>query len=203
MRISNIGRMTQRVTVQSSVLTPDGSGGNTEEWVNASTIWAEVLPGGSNRQIDGQQNKIFSDARFRVRTGNLSKLNRLVHEDRVYIIEGIRDWEQDREFQFIETRYSDAAAGISGDGSGGGDAEIVGGIGRKYLAFTAEDLVIQDNDLTGVTLINVYRNGIAPKIITSGSPSGSEVKFDSSSGSLTFGLELGANEYIYAIWQEA
>lgn len=109
MRKSKIGRLSNRITIQSAVLTPDGQGGNVEVWVNSSDVWAEALPGGSNRLIDMMQNAIHSDVSFRVRKGTVSKKNRIIYDSRICNIEGLRDWEQDREFQFIDCRYNDGS----------------------------------------------------------------------------------------------
>ena len=195
MRNSKIGRLSNIITVQSAVLVPDGSGGNIETWVNSSDIWAEAMPYGSNRMIDMGQNAIHSDVTFRIRKTTISKLNRIVYDSRVCVIDGIRYWEQDQEFQLIECRYNEGSTGIGGSAT----SEVTSGINKKYLTVVA-GASITDVGLVGADIINVFRNGIAPKIITSGTPTGEEVLFDMSSGTLTFSPELIGSEYIYVIW---
>ena len=197
MRKSRIGRLSNIITIQAATLTPDGAGGNTEVWVNASDVWAEALPARSYRDIDAQQSKVFADVVFRVREQtSVSKKNRVLYDGRVCVIEGIRDWEQDREFKFIDTTYSNEDTAASGSGGG---ATVLDGLGTKYLT-VVEGTTIQDDALINQTLVNIYRNGIALQIITSGTPTGSQVLFDSTSGTFTFGLSLILTEYIYVIY---
>lgn len=195
---TRIGQLNERITVQSAVLVPDGAGGNLETWINAATIWAEDMPKGSTRSIDMVQNRIFSGVDFRVREGhNIGKLNRIIYDSRVCIIEGIRDWERTDEFQIIETRYSDQTVSIDGDGD---PIVITSGLTGKYISFTDGATSATDLDLQGKTILNVYRNGVAPKMITSGTPTGSEVLVSSISGSLTFLVGVSSAEYVYAIY---
>lgn len=105
-RKTNIGRLNQRITIQTATLTPDGQGGNTEVWADTVTVWAEALPKGSSRQIDRQQMIITADVTFRIRSNNnIAKDNRVTYEGRTLTVHGIRDWEQDREFTFIDCTY--------------------------------------------------------------------------------------------------
>lgn len=40
----NIGRLRERVTIQSNVSVSDGAGGQTLTWTDLSTVWARVEP---------------------------------------------------------------------------------------------------------------------------------------------------------------
>lgn len=105
-RKTKVGRLNQRITIQTATLTPDGQGGNTEGWADTVTIWAEALPKGSSRLIDRQQMVITADVTFRIRQEHSpSKNQRITYEGRILTVHGIRDWEQDREFIFIDCTY--------------------------------------------------------------------------------------------------
>ena len=194
--MKRVGQLNRRITVQGAVLVPDGSGGNIETWLNAASIWAEDVPLGSSRAYDMLQNRIFSGVNFRIRVGQgVSKLNRIVYDSRVCTIEGIKDWERSKEFQIIEARYSDQTLAIDGDGE---PIEITTGINGKYIVFEDGATSASDLDLVGKTILNVYRNGIAPKMISSGTPTGSEVLIGD--GTITFLDPVGSSEYIYVIY---
>lgn len=195
MRKSKVGSMNDRVTIQAAVLTPDGAGGNTEQWMDALTVWAEVTVGSSRTTFDRLGTQIYSDLRFRVRSGTgVGKRNRIIYENRMCVIDGITD-HLDREFQIIHVSYSEGGASVSGGGGTGPTSGLLG----KYLEVQAGSQII-DVALSGKYLVNVYRNGIAPEIITTGAPTGSQVLWDSSSGTFTFGAELADDEYVYAIY---
>lgn len=196
MKKTNIGKLNDRITIQAATLTPDGAGGNTEVWVDAITVWAEVKPGSSSRTFDRLGTQIYSDVRFRIRSGTgVGKRNRVVFDGRVCQIEGISDY-LDQEFQFLDCVYSEAATSVS---SGGGSGTVASGLQAKYLTVVI-GTTITDATLAGKTLVNIYRNGIAPEIITTGTPTGSQVLWDSSTGEFTFGLALGSGEYVYVIY---
>ena len=184
MRKSKIGRLSNRITIQAATLTSDGAGGNTESWVNALQVWAEAMPLGSNRMIDMLQNAIHSDVTFRIRTGTgIGKKNRILYDGRVCVIEGIRDWEQDQEFQLIECTYNDTGVSVSGVG-GGYDT----GLQAKELVITP-GTSITDSSLIGKKILNVQRNGIGLRAVTAPS-SGEEYRFYPATGEFVFGSSL-------------
>jgi len=65
---------------------------------------------------------------------------------------------------------------------------------------TGGETSISDVSLVNVELLDVRRNGIGLDIINTGSPTGSQVLFVPSTGTLTFGMALGAGEWILAIY---
>ena len=108
MRKSKVGRLSQRITIQAPVMTPDDAGGYIEgPWQEVATVWAEAKPGISSRVLDMEQTRINCDVTFRIRTRAIGKNNRILYNGRVCNIVGIRDWEQDKEFQFIDIIYAD------------------------------------------------------------------------------------------------
>ena len=65
---------------------------------------------------------------------------------------------------------------------------------------TGGETTISDASLIGVDVLDIRRNGIGLQVITAGTPTGSQVKFISGSGSLQFGMALGTDEYILVIF---
>lgn len=65
---------------------------------------------------------------------------------------------------------------------------------------TGGETVISDATLIGVDVLDIRRNGIGLQAITAGTPTGSQVKFNSGAGSLEFGMALGTDEYILVIF---
>ena len=65
---------------------------------------------------------------------------------------------------------------------------------------TGGETTISDATLIGVDVLDIRRNGIGLQVITAGTPTGSQVKFTAGSGSLEFGMALGADEYMLVIY---
>jgi hypothetical protein len=65
---------------------------------------------------------------------------------------------------------------------------------------TGGETTISDSSILGVDVLDVRRNGIGLEVITAGTPTGSQVKYTSGSGSLEFGMALGAGEWITTIY---
>lgn len=195
MRKSKVGRLSNRVTIQAANLVADGSGGNVETWINAQDVWAETLPGRSDRMIDALASSIHSDVIFRVREQvTVSKKNRILYEGRTCSIEGIRDWEQDREFKYLDCKYDNKDTPNTGNSG----SIQVSGIRTKYLA-SSTGTSVTDTELIGATLIGVFRNGIG-LLVDANPNSGEEYSFNSITGTFTFGSSLSINEYVFVQW---
>lgn len=65
---------------------------------------------------------------------------------------------------------------------------------------TGGETTIGDVLLINGEVVDVRRNGIGLEVIFSGSPTGNQVLFNDSTGQLTFGYALGADEYILVIY---
>lgn len=63
-----------------------------------------------------------------------------------------------------------------------------------------EETIIADSELIGKDVVFVSREGIGIEVITSGTPNGSQVAYDSGSGSLTFGTVLSPGEWVHVIY---
>lgn len=198
MRKTNIGRLSQRIIVQAAVMTADNAGGFIEgPWQDAVTIWAEAKPGHSVRVMDMDQTRINCDVTFRVRSRAIGKNNRILHNGRACIIEGIRDWEQDREFQFIDCRYAEEGTSISGNPGPGPIPSS--GIINLQLTPPAGLTTIQSGYLVAKNLLSLLRNGIGLMRVSSG-PAGGQFSFNDNTGEITLGMPTGENEYFNVIY---
>ena len=85
----------------------------------------------------------------------------------------------------------------------GGTVPVIGDqiFTGMYQAVGGE-LFITDANLIGASIIEVMRNGIGLIVIFIGIPNGSQVNFDSTTGTLTFTLALAAGEYIQYIYSK-
>lgn len=63
------------------------------------------------------------------------------------------------------------------------------------------EVTIGFEELIDAKIVYIAREGVGVKIITSGTPSGSEVLFNTGNGTLTFGTALMAEEWIHVIYQ--
>jgi hypothetical protein len=67
---------------------------------------------------------------------------------------------------------------------------------------TGGETTVSDADLIGAQLLDLEVEGIGLQIITTGTPTGSQVKFDTLTGTLTFGTMLGAGSWVNALYLE-
>ena len=67
---------------------------------------------------------------------------------------------------------------------------------------TGGEVSITNVALIGDEVVDVRRNGIGLEVIFTGSPNGNQVLFDDTTGEFTFGMGLGADEYILVIYVE-
>jgi SPP1 family predicted phage head-tail adaptor len=90
-----IGDLKHRVTVQESVLTPDGGGGFTEAWQNVAAnpeVYAEIIPLSSGEQLRFHQLEITATHRITIRYRNdVTPALRLVKGATVYDIASATD----------------------------------------------------------------------------------------------------------------
>lgn len=90
-----IGDLKQRVTVQESALTPDGSGGFTESWQAVAAdpeIYAEIIPLSGGEQLRFHQLEITATHRITIRyRGDVTPAMRMVKSATVYDIASVTD----------------------------------------------------------------------------------------------------------------
>jgi SPP1 family predicted phage head-tail adaptor len=83
---ADVGRMRQRVELQSYTTTADGQGGSTATWATDETIWADIQPNnGSERwEIESLKGNVSHTARIRQRPVDNSM--RLKYGSRIFYI---------------------------------------------------------------------------------------------------------------------
>lgn len=62
-----MGRMAERITVQTNTETTDTQGGRAASWGTLATVWAELVPMGASERLQAQAMGSTTSLRFRVR----------------------------------------------------------------------------------------------------------------------------------------
>jgi hypothetical protein len=72
----------------------------------------------------------------------------------------------------------------------------------QYMNYTAigDEFVITDGNLIGKNIFLVLKDGVGFELLTSGTPSGKQVVFNSTNGTLTFGVTFATDEVITYIY---
>ena len=72
----------------------------------------------------------------------------------------------------------------------------------QYVNYTAigDEYVITDGNLIGKTIFLVLKDGVGFELLTGGTPSGKQVVFNSTLGTLTFGVTFASDEVITYIY---
>ena len=92
-----------RITFQEAQKTPDGSKGFTVEWTFVAEVWASVEPVSGRERFFSQQIKaeVTHKVKIRYKSG-ITEAMRILHRERVFLIESIIDINERQEF--IEIR---------------------------------------------------------------------------------------------------
>jgi hypothetical protein len=97
-------------------------------------------------------------------------------------------------YSMTMTMTSDPAFIQTAPDPGGADVDV-----WEYNA-TGGETTISNAGLINDEILDVRRNGIGLEVINAGSPTGSQVKYTSGSGSFEFGMALAADEWIVVIY---
>lgn len=92
------------------------------------------------------------------------------------------------------TMTSDPAFIQTAPDPGGADVDA-----WEYNA-TGGETTISNAAIINDEVLDVRRNGIGLEVIVTGTPTGSQVKYTAATGSFTFGMALGAGEWIVVIY---
>lgn len=100
-----IGKLRQRIELQSVAETTDGMGGFTEVWSTFATVWADIRPVSTNERFYSQQLQATTTHKVIIRTNdNVTEKDRLIFDGRTFQIKGIlRDLEEAR-YMTLECR---------------------------------------------------------------------------------------------------
>lgn len=105
----NPGKLNRRLTVQSRTYTRDATGGVTETWVDAYSVWAEMISQAQEEKLVASADRNIDTKHFRIRykTGLASGTHRVLYQLKFYDIEGITD-EGIRNTQLLKCRAAQA-----------------------------------------------------------------------------------------------
>ena len=93
-----IGDLRHRITFEKEVKVPDGFKGNVITWQPVCVVWASVEPLSSKEQFYAHQIQAETTHKVRIRyRPDVTEAMRILHRERVLLIEGIQDvneWRQ-------------------------------------------------------------------------------------------------------------
>lgn len=100
-----IAELRHRIKFQSLTRTPDGQGGWDESWSDFAEVWAKIEPVSASERYFSQQIQQTISHRITIRNleGLVSEM-RILFEDRVFQIHGIRREIEERWFIMIDAQ---------------------------------------------------------------------------------------------------
>ena len=89
----NPGKLNRRLTVQVRTYTRDATGGVTEAWADAYSVWAEMLSHAQEEKLVSDADRSIDIKHFRIRykSGLAAGTHRILYKLKFYDIEGITD----------------------------------------------------------------------------------------------------------------
>jgi SPP1 family predicted phage head-tail adaptor len=93
-----IGDLRHRITFEEEVKVPDGYKGSVITWQPVCVVWASVEPLSSREQFYAHQIQAATTHKVKIRyREGLTEAMRVIHRERVLLIEGIKDVNERRE----------------------------------------------------------------------------------------------------------
>lgn len=100
---TSIGKMKNRVVIQSLANTTDGQGGWTAVWSTFSTVWAEIVPVSSSERLFGSRLEYQRTHKCTMRfLSNVTTDMRIFYDSRYFQIKGIRFPNEEKFFMLLD-----------------------------------------------------------------------------------------------------
>jgi head-tail adaptor len=181
-----IGDLTERPIFENWEYTQDIGGGNIKNLNNSFYQWAYTEQmGGRPMNINAEKSWEY-DLKVVVRSNdNIVSSTTMVYDNARYVINSIID---DGRFMELKCSFVEGELVTGGIITPFGPAYVY-----NYEAIGTEDS-FQANELINKTLIGAFKDGIAFKIIFTGSPNVKEVLYEAATGTLTFNPEFYPGE---------
>lgn len=104
-----IGKLDQRVSLQSKTLTDDGAGGASETWTEYAEVWAQVRPmTGREREI-AMRNEAHANYVVTIRHRTVSPLDRILWRGRYLNIRFVKEAGPRNQYLDIEAEMGTAS----------------------------------------------------------------------------------------------
>jgi SPP1 family predicted phage head-tail adaptor len=88
---SVIGKLDQRVTIQTATLAADGGGGSTKTWAALATVWARVVPKTGRESMEADRVNATSSFLFVIRNrSDVNETCRFVWAGETYNVRNVR-----------------------------------------------------------------------------------------------------------------
>ena len=175
----NIGDFQDRPLFENWYYTQDAGGGNIKKLDNSFLAWALVEDGGSNRFVGESKVQWTVDLKVTVRYNNLiTHTTTLIYNNSRYMINSLTV--TDDRFQVL------TCSKLVGNIAGGSIKPFSMAYVYNFTASGGET-GFTNPSLIGKTLLGVFKDGIAYKVIYTGTPQPKEVKYTSTTGNFEFG----------------
>ena len=100
-----IGDLRHRITFEETVKVPDGYAGSVVTCTEVCVVWASVEPLSSREKFYAHQTQAETTHKVKIRyREGLTEAMRILHRERVLLIEGIKDIDERREVLEIACR---------------------------------------------------------------------------------------------------
>lgn len=197
-----VGQMTKRASFLIHQPVSKATGGREDSFGLLLTCFGALEKMSGRRGLEEGQSQWENRWRLRVRfqsslESGIGLRMRAVVDNRSFMIDSYTlVGEKQRYYEFI-LRESDRVGGAitlpPTIGAGGGGL-------YSYVSVAGGETSIQSDDLIGKNILNVARSTNNAQIIFTGTPTGSQAKFTSSTGTVDLGSALGAGEWIQVIY---
>lgn len=197
-----VGQMTKRASFLIHQPVLKNSGGREDSFGLLLTCFGALEKLRGQRGLEAGQSQFENRWKLRVRfqsslESGIGLRMRAVVDNRSFMIDSYTLISEKQMYYEFILRESDRVGGavtlpaLIGDGGGGL---------YSYTSVSGGETSIQSNDLIGKNILNVARSTNNAQIIFTGTPTGSQALFTSSTGTVLLGSALGAGEWIQVIY---
>lgn len=176
----NIGDLKDRPVFENWSYTQDPGGGNIKRLDNSFYVWAKLEDGGGRQFVNAKQQVWSLDLKVTLRHHSLvNHKSTFIWGNNRYTINSLTITNN----RFMEIGASKMDGNLA-------DPSIINPIPMAYVynfEAVGGETGFTDASLISKTIIGAYKDGIAYKVIISGTPDFKEVKYTASTGAFEFG----------------
>lgn len=187
-QIYNIGDFTERPLIEIWTYTQDAGGGTIKTLDSSYERWALItLTQGSFSNEYGKYNHKYGMKMVTRYDANLAGSCTVVYDNARWLITSVV--QSDRFTEAVLEKIDNQL--VTGT--------IIPPMAKSYVynyTATGGELTFTDASLIGKTIFGIYRDGLAKKLLTSGTPAADEVVFNSTTGNFLFSQPFYSSEKV-------